>query len=143
MQTLKKLTAPNLNKTIIYISAFLLTSRHFEFQISSTQRKFLDFLQKHFFHWKVFFKMIFFSMGITKCFHTSILDFIKRGRSSCANFHSYTSLKFSFFWKIWFFMIFFNLSKYELFWRIHTWKLYFQNLQILNVFSHILFIIWK
>ena len=41
--------APNLNKTKIYFSAFLLNSRHFEFQISSTQGKFLDFLQKRFF----------------------------------------------------------------------------------------------
>ena len=37
----------NLNKTKIYFSAFLLNSRHFEFQISSTQCKFLDFLQIH------------------------------------------------------------------------------------------------
>ena len=48
---------------------------------------------------------------------------------------------FIFFWKIWFFMIFLNLSKYELFWRTHTWKFFFQNLQILNVFLHISFII--
>ena len=38
----------------------MLNSRHFEFQISSSQRKFLDFLQKHFFHSNFFFKMIFF-----------------------------------------------------------------------------------
>ena len=31
------------------LSAFLLNSRHFEFQITSTQREFLDFLQKYFF----------------------------------------------------------------------------------------------
>ena len=43
------------------------------------------------------------------------------------------------FWKIWFFMIFFNLSKYELFWRTHTWKSFFPNLQILNVFLHTVF----
>ena len=48
---------------------------------------------------------------------------------------------FSFFWKIWFFMIFFNLSKYELFWRTHTWKFFFQKVQILNVFLHISFVI--
>ena len=48
-----------------------------------------------------------------------------------------------FFWKIWFFMMFFNLSKYELFWRTHTWKFFFQNLQMLNVFLHISFIIQK
>ena len=40
-----------------------------------------------------------------------------------------------------FLMIFFNLSKYELFWRTHTWNFFFQNLQILNVFLHISFII--
>ena len=38
-------TAPNLNKTKIQTSAFLLNSRHFEFEISSTQCKFLDFLK--------------------------------------------------------------------------------------------------
>ena len=46
-----------------------------------------------------------------------------------------------FFWKIWFFMMFFNLSKYWLFWRTHTWKFFYQNVQILNVFLHISFII--
>ena len=46
-----------------------------------------------------------------------------------------------FVWKIWFFIMFFNLSKYELFWRTLTWKFLFQNLQILNVFLHISFII--
>ena len=40
--------ASNLNKTKLYFSAFFLNSRHFEFQISSTQCKFLDFLQKLF-----------------------------------------------------------------------------------------------
>ena len=39
----------NLNKTKIYFSACLQNSRHFEFQISSTQGKFLDFSQKRFF----------------------------------------------------------------------------------------------
>ena len=42
--------ASNLNKTRIHFSAFLLILRHFEFQITSTQGKFLDFLQKHFFY---------------------------------------------------------------------------------------------
>ena len=51
------------------------------------------------------------------------------------------SQTFIFVWKIWFFMMFFNLSKYELFWRTHTWKYFFQNLQILNVFLDISFII--
>ena len=37
-----------MNKTKIYFSACLQNSRHFEFQISSTQGKFLDFLQKRF-----------------------------------------------------------------------------------------------
>ena len=41
--------APNLNKTKICFSVFLLNSRHFEFQISSTHGKFLDFLQERFF----------------------------------------------------------------------------------------------
>ena len=39
----------NLNKTKIYFSACLQNSRHFEFQISSTQGKFIDFSQKRFF----------------------------------------------------------------------------------------------
>ena len=33
---------------------FSLNLRHFEFQISSTPCKFFDFLQKRFFHWKLF-----------------------------------------------------------------------------------------
>ena len=56
--------APNLNKFKIYFSAFLLNSRHFEFQISSTQDKFLEFLQKRFFHWKSFHNEFFQRMGV-------------------------------------------------------------------------------
>ena len=55
--------------------------------------------------------------------------------------HTQAQTLFFFFWKIWFFMMFFNLSKYELFWRTHTWKFFFQNFQILNVFLDISFII--
>ena len=51
--------APNLNKTKIYFSACLQNSRHFEFQISSTQGKFLDFSQKRFFHRESFHKEFF------------------------------------------------------------------------------------
>ena len=55
--------APNLNKTKIYFSACLQNSRHFEFQISSTQRKFLDFSQKRFFHRESFHNEFFQRMG--------------------------------------------------------------------------------
>ena len=53
-------TARNWKKTKIEISAFLLNSKHFEFQFSSIQHKFLAFLQKRFFHWNFSFKTIFF-----------------------------------------------------------------------------------
>ena len=53
----------NLNKTKIYFSACLQNSRHFEFQISSTQGKFLDFLQKRFVHWESFHNEFFQWMG--------------------------------------------------------------------------------
>ena len=56
--------APNLNKTKIYFSACLQNSRHFEFQISSTQGKFLDFLQKRFFHRESFHNEFFQRMGV-------------------------------------------------------------------------------
>ena len=53
----------NLNKTKIYFSACLQNSRHFEFQISSTQGKFLDFSQKRFFHRESFHNEFFQRMG--------------------------------------------------------------------------------
>ena len=59
--------APNLNKPKISFSAFLLNSKHFEFQISSNHCKFLDFLQKRFFHWKSFHNEFFREWGCGPC----------------------------------------------------------------------------
>ena len=53
----------NLNKTKIYFSACLQNSRHFEFQISSTQGKFIDFSQKRFFDRESFHNGFFQRMG--------------------------------------------------------------------------------
>ena len=55
--------APNLKKSKIYFSACLQNSRHFEFQIISTQGKFLDFSQKRFFHRESFHNEFFQRMG--------------------------------------------------------------------------------
>ena len=54
----------NLNKTKIYFSACLQNSRHFEFQISSTQGKFIDFSQKRFFDRESFHNGFFQRMGV-------------------------------------------------------------------------------
>ena len=56
-------SAFNLNKTKIYFSACLQNSRHFEFQISSTQGKFIDFPQKLFFDRESFHNGFFQRMG--------------------------------------------------------------------------------
>ena len=53
----------NLNNTKIYFSACLQNSRHFEFQISSTQGKFIDFSQKRFFDRESFHNGFFQRMG--------------------------------------------------------------------------------